>query len=282
MHIIINYDSCWQASFLEEQHNASLTKRKFIATSKSRGETVKPITKNTVMGVLCRLIGDQRKLYEARNSNNYFFTKNFGGVVEDEISFDFPKRSTYQETMYITNKSDDRCSQSIFLGVISDNNPYFFSQEAKQLWSVLFLSVSDLLKFILNNKAEGMLVESSPKKLIARVNLLIDSKSNEGVVLKRQERLLLEKTKIADKNKQKLSNYLNKLKENSPKTDKQMDDSKKRTRKLIDTVELVEREIELVKSPDQTEFDTRLSDVIKLLSENLLDRNILRMELYIL
>jgi len=52
MHIIINYDSCWQASFLEEQHNASLTKRKFIATSKSRGETVKPITRKHSNGCI--------------------------------------------------------------------------------------------------------------------------------------------------------------------------------------------------------------------------------------
>ena len=154
MRISIEFDSCWQTSFLDGDHDLPISKtnpRKFVATAKTRGEEPAPFTKNTVnIGVLCRLIGDQRKLYQARNSENYYFSD-----IEEHVSFSLIRNeSTTQELMYLTNKSDDRCAQSSFLGVLSADNPWFFSTVAPKLWPVLFLDNHKLLDFILYEEAD--------------------------------------------------------------------------------------------------------------------------------
>ena len=78
MKILIEYESTWRNSFLEDfdGNNKPLPKkgRKFIASGQNiSGMKSKPeyfirreISKNTIMGIMNRLIGDQRKLYQAR------------------------------------------------------------------------------------------------------------------------------------------------------------------------------------------------------------------------
>lgn len=73
MKIIIDYESSWQ-NFIFDRFEWSKTcqKEEFKASSKSKeAEDVKPISHNTILGVLSRLIGDQRKLYQAKIVKNF-------------------------------------------------------------------------------------------------------------------------------------------------------------------------------------------------------------------
>ena len=81
MQIIIEYDSSWRNSFLDGSNNEPLPKggRNFIAsmtTLKQPGNYKKrDVSKDTVMGILNRLIGEQRKLYQARQDKEYYFSE---------------------------------------------------------------------------------------------------------------------------------------------------------------------------------------------------------------
>jgi len=241
MKISIDYDSCWQTSFLSGDPNKPISKknneRKFIATTKTRGEKPTPITNDTVYGILCRILGDQRKLYQAKQSDNYFLHD-----LEDKISWQLVKRKTQTTTelMYLTNKSDDRCGQSTWLGVLPDNIPWFFSDEAPLLWSVLFFSKEQLLDFILQEKAHMVsAVNCKPTTLIARINELTDSKSSEGAILKTKVKILSEKDIEIDKkniaitkHKEKISSSRSKTKAQEQKGLEKLDNLKKELQEL--------------------------------------------------
>ena len=137
MQIAIKYDSIWQNSFLSGDDGKPLSKenkREFKATSKSKDHVFKEIGKNTVLGVLCRLIGYQGKLHQIRESKDYYFRE-----IEDLISFKVKNKLVTEETAFIVNKSDNRPPQSTFIGVVPDTTELFFSDSAPQLWSVLYL-----------------------------------------------------------------------------------------------------------------------------------------------
>ena len=79
MKIIIEYESSWRNSFLDGSNDEQLPKqgRNFVASSAKLKDSTnfhqREITQNTVMGILNRLIGDQRKLYQSRQSEDYYF-----------------------------------------------------------------------------------------------------------------------------------------------------------------------------------------------------------------
>lgn len=82
MKIIIEYDSCWRNAFLGGSNNEPVPKkgREFLGSmtslKKEGNFKVCENTLDTVMGVLNRLIGDQRKLYQARSKmyeSAYYF-----------------------------------------------------------------------------------------------------------------------------------------------------------------------------------------------------------------
>ena len=104
MQIIIEYESSWRNSFLDGNNNEALPKkgRKFIGsmTSLKQAENFiqREITLDTVMGILNRLIGDQRKLYQARNQPAYYFSD-----IEPLVSFEDKKVVSNNEIMYIRN-----------------------------------------------------------------------------------------------------------------------------------------------------------------------------------
>ena len=123
--------------------------QKFVATSGTRGEKPTPITKNTILGVLCRLIGDQRPLWQAKKSTNYYFSDIEDKVDEPILQQD---REEVDELVYLTNKSDDRCSQQGFLGVLDNCNPWFFSDLSPVLWSILYLNRNEIINFILSGE----------------------------------------------------------------------------------------------------------------------------------
>jgi len=288
MRISIEFDSCWQTSFLGDdvkkplhKVKASLNKpasegymQKFVATSKTKGETPAPITKNTVLGVLCRLIGEQRKLYQVRNSKDYYFAD-----IEKNISFRISDDSTNQELMYLTNKSDDRCAQSTFLGVLSYDNPWFFSDVAPRLWSVLFLDKSQVLDFILEDKADNGRVDCNPKKLLARIEQVSNTKIEEGSVLKTKQKLLAEKTMEIEKKKKALESLLEKSKSKPPKSNEQ---KRKYQEKIDETIQLIDAfqdELQQIEnSPEIQSLDHKIEAVVDVLEEGFPDNAYLTSE----
>lgn len=151
MRITIKYEAAWQNSFLDGSNNEPLPKngRNFVGsmtTMKSDGNFIRrAIGKDTVMGILNRLIGDQRKLYQARQSPNYYF-KDIEEELTDSDIIDRSKVSN-AEVVYIRNISGNE-DQNSFTGMIKATDPAFTSIFSSQLWSVLQLELNDVLKFI--------------------------------------------------------------------------------------------------------------------------------------
>lgn len=152
MKILISYESCWQNSFLSGSDDKPISNknlREFKASSKSKeGPDIRNIDKATIFGVLSRLIGDQRKLWQARQSEDYYFKD-----IESSISVHHLDFISYTETAFITNKSEDRPAQSSFIGVLPEETSLFFGEYSKNLWSVLDMSLDEVMNFILNPKA---------------------------------------------------------------------------------------------------------------------------------
>ena len=152
MQIIIEYESSWRNSFLDGEDNT--TKRNFIGSMTALGDRkvdnykTRTVTKNTVMGVLNRLIGEQRKLYDARNSSDYYF-KDIEAVLTEEDIIDRPVIS--QETVYLRNISGST-DQNSFTGMIKLSDPWLTVSYAKEFWDVLWMSLEELFEFIKNNK----------------------------------------------------------------------------------------------------------------------------------
>ena len=152
MRIIVEYESSWRNSFLDGSNDEALPKkgRNFIA---SMTELKKPenfyqrtITKNTVMGVLSRLIGDQRKLYMARQSEHYYFADK-----EQLITFEDKPEVINHEIAYIRNITGSEDKKS-FVGMIKVNTPIFQSNYSYAFWGVLSLDIEQLCDFILDEK----------------------------------------------------------------------------------------------------------------------------------
>ena len=151
MQIIIEYESSWRNSFLDGEDNT--TKRNFIGSMTALGDRkvdnykARTITKNTVMGVLNRLIGEQRKLYDVRSSSDYYF-KDIEVVLTEEDIVDRPVIS--QETVYLRNISGST-DQNSFTGMIKLSDPWLSVSYAKEFWDVLWMSLEELFDFIKYN-----------------------------------------------------------------------------------------------------------------------------------
>lgn len=186
MRIIIEYESSWRNSFLDGSNDEPLPKkgRNFIA---SMTELKKPenfyqrtITKNTVMGILSRLIGDQRKLYIARQSEHYYF-----GDKEQLITFEDKPEVINHEIAYIRNMKGST-DQNSFTGMIKVNDPIFLSDYSQEFWGVLSLNVEQLCDFILDGKSVNQFsIENSisldPISVLNRLEIIGKSKPLEAI-----------------------------------------------------------------------------------------------------
>ncbi len=156
MQIIIEYESSWRNSFLDGSNNEPLPKggRNFIAsmtTLKQAGNYKKrDVSKDTVMGILNRLIGEQRKLYQARQDKEYYFSEIEKTLKEKDI---VDKAIISNEMVYIRNISGSE-DQNSFTGMIKVSDPAFQAEYAAELWGVLWLSLNEVIQFILNEKTE--------------------------------------------------------------------------------------------------------------------------------
>lgn len=157
MRITIKYEASWRNSFLDGSNNEPLPKggRTFVGSMTTLGKRdnqgnypnfiKRAITHDTVMGVLNRLIGDQRKLYQSRNCPKYFFSG-----LEEHISFNDQQNqseSINTETVYIRNM-EGNTDQNSFTGMIKANDPVFTSDYSNIFWGVLTLDIESLCRFI--------------------------------------------------------------------------------------------------------------------------------------
>ncbi len=158
MRIVIEYEASWRNSFLDGSNSESLPKkgRGFVGSMTNLKKQnlgnysnfiEHKISHDTVMGVLNRLIGDQRKLYQSRKEKNYFFSD-----IESCISYnDIENKSVInKEIIYIRNMTGNT-DQNSFSGMISGNDIAFNSKYSNSLWGVLTLSFPKLCDFINNH-----------------------------------------------------------------------------------------------------------------------------------
>lgn len=159
MRITIKYEASWRNSFLGGSNNESLPNggRTFVGSMTTLGKRndqghypnfiKREITHDTVMGILNRLIGDQRKLYQSRNCPEYFFSS-----LEESISFNDQQnqsKSINTETVYIRNM-EGNTDQNSFTGMIKANDPVFRSDYSNIFWGVLTLDIESLCRFIVD------------------------------------------------------------------------------------------------------------------------------------
>jgi hypothetical protein len=182
MKITIDYESSWRNSFLDGSNDEPISKdgRKFIASMKclkdEKNYIERIVTKNTVMGVLNRLIGDQRKLYQARScfgSSSYYFSD-----LEDNIRFEDIPEVINNEIVYLRNMNGST-DKSTFSGMIKVNDPAFTSEYSKELWGILYMGLDDLCEFIVNGKNVDVNIQPDPIGIIEQV----DAKTKEKPVV---------------------------------------------------------------------------------------------------
>lgn len=155
MKIIIEYEASWRNSFLDGSNDEPLPKggRNFVASmtelKKPENFFAREITHNTVMGILSRLIGDQRKLYQARQEQHggYYFKE-----MEHLIFFADKPNVINHEIAYIRNMKGST-DQNSFTGMIKVNDPIFLSDYSYEFWNVLSLNIDELCDFIINDKS---------------------------------------------------------------------------------------------------------------------------------
>jgi len=151
MQIIIEYESSWRNSFLDGSNNEELPKkgRNYIGSGqkldKAENFIQRELTQDTVMGILNRLIGDQHKLYQSRQADDYFFE----GIESRIVFFDKPEIKN-NEIVYLRNMTGST-DQNSFTGAIKVNDPIFDSDYSNEFWGVLTLNFDDLCEFIVDD-----------------------------------------------------------------------------------------------------------------------------------
>lgn len=182
MKIIIEYDSCWRNAFLGGSNNEPVPKkgREFLGSmtslKKEGNFKVCENTLDTVMGVLNRLIGDQRKLYQARSKmyeSAYYFE-----ALEDKVSF-IDKPQLTNEISFIRNMNGST-DQNAFTGMIKVSDPVFTSEYSQQFWGVLALDFTQLCDFIIKQSQLVGSIELNPLSIINRLESLNQEKAVEN------------------------------------------------------------------------------------------------------
>lgn len=186
MKIIIDYESSWRNSFLDGNNNEPLPKkgRNFVGsmTSLKNSENFikREVTIDTVMGVLNRLIGDQKKLYQARDERlhgNYYF-KEIEQLIEFEDKPD-PKRTNDNEMTYIRNITPNNYDKTSFTGSINIGHPLLSSNYSSELWIILDLNLEEIIKFILRKNTIKLITKKINPLLIGdKLSTFKDIKTN--------------------------------------------------------------------------------------------------------
>ena len=196
MKIIIDYESSWRNSFLDGSNNEELPKkgRKFIGSMTNLRNTEnfkqREITIDTVMGILNRLIGDQRKLYQARTeSSNYFFKDLESSITFEDVK---GKQVITQEMTYIRNMTGST-DQNSFTGIIKSGDVIFSSDYSKEFWGVLALDFNRVCDFIIKDNIVDTNIELNPLAIIARLENLNKEKPVEDTGIAKEAMAVLHK-----------------------------------------------------------------------------------------
>ena len=183
MKIIIDYEASWRNSFLDGTNNEPLPKkgRGFIGsmtTLKKEGNFIsREVTIDTVMGLLNRLIGDQRKLYQARekqHEQNYYFEN-----LEHLVTFEDRPEFENNELVYIRNMKGSN-DQNSFTGMIKSNDVMFSADYTSEFWGVLALDFNALCQFIIHGNKITSSLQACPLSIIDRLELLDKEKPVEN------------------------------------------------------------------------------------------------------
>lgn len=170
MKITIEYESSWRNSFLDGCNNEPLPKtgRKFIGSmtslKKSENYIQREVTLGTVMGVLNRLIGDQRKLYQSRLCDRYYFKE-----IEPLVNFSDKPSVVNSEMTYIRNITGST-DQNSFTGMVKVSDPIFIAEYASSFWGVLSLDLPELIQFVLEKEVTFKPIVIEPLSLMSRLD----------------------------------------------------------------------------------------------------------------
>jgi hypothetical protein len=181
MKFTIEYESSWRNSFLEGNNNEELPNvgRKFIGSMTSLGKPENFLQRNisldTVMGVLNRLIGDQRKLYQSRSSDNYYFKD-----IESVVQFEDKPKVINQEMTFIRNITGST-DQNSYTGAVKVNDPVFNSDYSSEFWGILALDLPQLCQFINSNTYVKTCINRDPISVIERLEELNKLKVIENI-----------------------------------------------------------------------------------------------------
>lgn len=147
MKLYIPYEGAWRNSFLSGSNDEPIPDegRKFLGTG-DYNYIRKDVCENTVLGILSFLIGDRRKLYQAKQSKDFFF-KDMKITWEDQCE-------TWEEIVTLRNNNKNSLHKSSLTGSFDGETTHFNSDIGQELWSVLNLSFDELLEFILDEKFE--------------------------------------------------------------------------------------------------------------------------------
>ena len=185
MKIEIEYEASWRNSFLDGSNDEVLPRkgRKFIASitalKKSENYIKRDVTVNTVMGILNRLIGEQRKLYQARIDKDYYFKD-----MESSVTFYDDIKVQNQELVYLRNMSGNT-DQNSFTGMIKTDDPMFTSDYSVEFWSILALDIEELLEFIVVGEKFSKDIELDPLMIsdrFAEIGKLKAMVESEGAI----------------------------------------------------------------------------------------------------
>lgn len=208
MRIIIDYEASWRNSFLDGSNDEPLPKkgRNYVASmtelKKPENYHQKSVSKNTVLGILSRLIGDQRKLYQAKQSDHFYFSD-----IENTIHFEDKPKVVNSEIAYLRNMKGST-DQNSFTGMIKVNDPIFQSDYSKEFWGVLALDVDELCDFILNDTPVTVEIPLDPISIVNHLNIVGKTKpvEPEGSIKQASDKLasLFEKYKPLNKKEQQL------------------------------------------------------------------------------
>ncbi|CAC9644373.1 FIG00921294: hypothetical protein [uncultured Gammaproteobacteria bacterium] len=162
---------------MDGNNNEPLPKkgRKYIASITSlkndKNFIKRGVSKDTVMGVLNRLIGDQRKLYQSRQGKNYYFAD-----IEAKVDFNDKNPQLTQEMTYLRNISGST-DQNSFTGAIKSNDAMFNSDYSSEFWGILALNIDELINFIVNDKLIVKAITLNPISVIFKLESLNKEKS---------------------------------------------------------------------------------------------------------
>jgi hypothetical protein len=213
MRITIKYEASWRNSFLDGSNSEPLPRngREFVGSMTTLGKRdtqgsypnfiKRDITHDTVMGILNRLIGDQRKLYQSRRCPDYFFAD-----LEPHITFKDQQdhsKPINREVVYIRNMTGNS-DQNSFTGMINANDPVFSSDYSNAFWGILTLDIESLCNFIVDTGYKIQCIEHfDPMSVLQKLDELnklkaIGLESVQDAVASLQKQFLEVAYKITD------------------------------------------------------------------------------------